>query len=130
MADFHVNEDGSKLQKLTPQQVANRLAAYNADGSFEADLGALWRDAGGVLGPVIEEHAGEELAGAFRERCTGAVDTAWSHGIAAYGTELYRRRRSVPAGIQLRSRLTPQQTRTPGDHFPHPHPAPGRPPPT
>src|SRR3546814_17400950 len=68
---FHVNEDGSKLQKLTPQQVANRLAAYNADGSFEADLGALWRDAGGVLGPVIEEHAGEELAGAFRERCTG-----------------------------------------------------------
>src|SRR3546814_2748003 len=97
MADFHVNEDGSKLQKLTPQQVANRLAAYNADGSFEADLGALWRDAGGVLGPVIEEHAGEALAGAFRERCTGAADTDWIHGIATYRIERSRRGAQVPA---------------------------------
>src|SRR3546814_18239435 len=119
MADFHVNEDGSKLQKLTPQQVANRLAAYNADGSFEADLGALWRDAGGVLGPVIAEPAGEELAGAFRERRTRAVDTDWIHGIAAPGVELSRRPHRHPTVLNPRATNTPAKTRTRGPHSPH-----------
>src|SRR3546814_20090262 len=123
MADFHVNEDGSKLQKLTPQQVANRLAAYNADGSFEADLGALWRDAGGVLGPVIEEHAGEELAGAVRERCTGALATDWIPGIAAYGIEPQRRRRPGPAVIHLRAAPTPETRRGLGAAVSHATPA-------
>ena len=36
-ADFHVHEDGSRLQKLTAQQVEARLAAYNPHGAFEAD---------------------------------------------------------------------------------------------
>src|SRR3546814_8274604 len=106
MADFHVNEDGSKLQKLTPQQVANRLAAYNADGSFEADLGALWRDAAGLLGPVIEEHTGEKVAGAFLERSNGAVDTDWIHEKAAYAVQIYNRRRSVTQVIKHKAGTT------------------------
>ena len=105
-ADFHVHEDGSRLQKLTAQQVEARLAAYNSDGAFEADLHALWRDASGILEPVVRDHAGDDIVRQFRERCTSPVDSDWVHAIAGYGIELHSRRRSVPEVIDRRARLT------------------------
>ncbi|MEA1014406.1 methyl-accepting chemotaxis protein [Sphingosinicella sp. LY1275] len=106
MADFHVHEDGSRLQKLTEQQVANRLAIYNADGAFERDLRALWEEAGDILDAAIRAVQDEAAADHFRERCTSPVDAEWIHAVAAYGLELYVRNFSVPVAIAKRAELT------------------------
>ena len=48
------------LQRLTDEQVANRLAAYNGDGGLERDLKALWNDASDILVDQQRRVFGEE----------------------------------------------------------------------
>ena len=104
--DFHEHEDGTKLQKLNEAQVAARLAAYNEDGSFERDLHQLWAEAGDALGEAVRGRYGDEAAWQLRERCIRPIDAAWVHEVAAFGIKLYTSRRSVPATIDKRARLT------------------------
>src|SRR5687768_18416247 len=102
MASFHVNEDGSKLQKLTEGQVSNRLAAYNPDGCFERDLKALWAEAGEKLEANIRAGGGDEAARQLRARFTTPVDAAWIQAVADYGRSEERR-----VGKECRARWGP-----------------------
>jgi methyl-accepting chemotaxis protein len=105
-ADFHVNEDGSKLRKLTAEQVASRLENYNPDSTFERDLRQLWDEAGDLLEAAVRESRSERAAARLRARCTRPVDAAWIQEIADFGIDLYTRRPSIPAAIDRRARFT------------------------
>jgi len=117
MASFHVNEDGTKLQKLTDGQVASRLAAYNPDGRFERDLKALWREAGEKLVATMCEGGGDEAALHLHHRLTAPVDADWIQSVAAYGIELHTRKLSVPTVIEKRAEMTAALCMTLCEHF-------------
>ena len=106
MAGFYVHEDGRTLQQLTPAQVAARLAAYAADGTFERDLHQLWQDAGDLIAAAVSEHFGDEAVALVRAHYTSPVDADWIQAVAHYGIRLYARRQSVPAYMVARARLT------------------------
>ncbi len=112
-----MNEDGSKLQKLTDGQVAARLASYNPDGGFERDLQALWREAGEKLVATMCEGGGDEAALHLHHRLTAPVDSDWIQTVAAYGIELHTRKLSVPTVIEKRAGLTASLCMTLYDHF-------------
>ena len=101
-AQFHVTEDGAKLQKLTAGQIDARLSAYNPGGAFERDLHWLWDEAGEAIEQTVVEEAGNELARQFREHLTRPVDAAWIERVAAFGIKIYSGRRSVPTLIERR----------------------------
>ena len=109
IATFCVHEDGSKLQKLSDEQVAARLQAYNGDGAFERDLRALWEDAGDLLQKVMRERAedrrtGDIAAEGIRRLLTTTIDAAWVHNIAAFGIEIFTRKLCVPTVMDKRAR--------------------------
>jgi methyl-accepting chemotaxis protein len=109
IATFHITDDGSRLQMMTEKQVSARLAAYNADGSFERDLGVLWEEAGDLLQQVVrdqaeDEKAAQEAAERIKSRLTKPVDAAWIHDIALFGIEIYTRNLSVPAVMHRRAK--------------------------
>ena len=104
-AQFHVTEDGAKLQKLTAGQIDARLSAYNPGGAFERDLHWLWQEAGEAIEQTVVEEAGNELARQFREHLTRPVDAAWIERVAAFGIKIYSGRRSVPTLIERRAAL-------------------------
>ncbi len=104
-AEFHVTEDGAKLQKLTTGQVETRLSTYNAGGAFERDLHWLWQEAGEAIERTVVEEAGEELARQFREHLTRRVDASWIERVADFGIKIYAGRRSVPTLIERRAML-------------------------
>jgi methyl-accepting chemotaxis protein len=115
MADFHVYEDGSKLQKLTDEQVARRLAVYASDGRFERDLRALWEDASDLILEAVRTQAEtsragrkaspQELMEETRRRFTSPVDAAWIQDVASFGFEIFKHSLSVPVVIDERARL-------------------------
>ena len=104
-AQFHVTEDGAKLQKLTAGQIDARLSAYNPGGAFERDLHWLWDEAGEAIEQTVVEEAGNELARQFREHLTRPMDAAWIERVAAFGIKIYSGRRSVPTLIERRAAL-------------------------
>jgi len=104
-AEFHVTEDGAKLQKLTTGQIETRLSTYNAGGAFERDLHWLWAEAGEAIERTVVEEAGEELARQFREHLTRRVDASWIERVADFGIKIYAGRRSVPTLIERRAML-------------------------
>ena len=117
MASFHMNEDGSKLQKLTDGQVSSRLAAYNPDGCFGRDLQALWREAGEKLVATMCEGGGDEAALHLHHRLTAPVDAEWIQTVAAYGIELHTRKLSVPTVMEKRAGMTAALCMTLCEHF-------------
>jgi methyl-accepting chemotaxis protein len=105
IATFQIQADGSKLQKLTDEQVSSRLKAYNAGGSFERDLKALWEDAGDLLEDVMRTRGGEAAAERLALRFTTPVDAEWIHGIAAFGIEIFTQGLCVPSVMDERARV-------------------------
>ena len=101
-ADFHVSEDGSRLQKLTAEQVAARIAAYNPDGAFAAELSYCWE----VAGDLIEAALGERAATAthLKTRFNSPVDHDWIRSVAEYGIHIFATGLSVPRDTDARAR--------------------------
>ena len=93
------------MQKLTDDQVATRLAAYNKDGAFERALADLWRDAGDIIEAAVRASGGEEAARRTVESFTCPVDAAWIHAVAALGFEIHTKGLSVPAEMERRAGL-------------------------
>jgi methyl-accepting chemotaxis protein len=106
MANCYEQEDGTKLQKLTEQQVESRLAAYNPDGNFERELQRLWDQAGESLEEAMRNLGGEDPAQQLRSRFGVPVDAQWVRSIAEWGVELFVRKLSVPVVIDRRARFT------------------------
>lgn len=93
----------AKVQRLTDDQVANRLAAYNGDGGLDRDLGALWRDCADILGEHKRRVFGEGGARRLESTFKGAVDAAWVQEVADLGRALYAEKKSVPAFLAERN---------------------------
>ena len=90
------------LQKLTDEQVRDRLAAYNSDGSLDRDTQLLRDNCTDIVAAEIISQFGPERAQRYAETHAGKVDAAWVQNIAEYGREIYRERTSVPAYIAAR----------------------------
>ena len=89
----------AQLQRLTDQQVGERLNAYNRSGSLDRDI-ELFRER--VLSFVVAEvrsQFGPERAERYAEVYERKVDTAWVQSIAEYGRQIFRDHASVPAYI-------------------------------
>ena len=93
------------LQRLTDEQVASRLAAYNGEGSLERDLKALWSEASETLVEQQRRVFGEEAAKGLAGLYERSVDSEWVQSVAALGRSIYEERTSVPAYLADRNRF-------------------------
>ncbi len=88
-----------QLQRLTDEQVNERLAAYNRGGSLDRDI-ELFKDR--ALDFVVAEvraQFGPERAQRYADIYSGKVDLAWVQSIAEYGRQIFRNHTSVPEYI-------------------------------
>jgi len=88
-----------QLQRLTDEQVKDRLAAYNAGGSLDRDLEVFREFALGFVVAEIRSHFGPERAERYAAIYAGRVDAAWVQSIAEYGRQIFRNHTSVPEYI-------------------------------
>ncbi len=105
------------LQRLTDEQVANRLAAYNGDGGLERDLKALWTDASDILVDQQRRVFGEEAATRLSETYGRPVDSEWVQSVAGLGRTIFADRTSVPAFLADRDRCASAVIASLFDHF-------------
>jgi methyl-accepting chemotaxis protein len=101
---FH-HRDEQILQKLTDEQVAHRLRAYNCDGGFERELRWLWAQAGDLIEAAVLDSGGEAAAKRTRSSFTRPVDSDWIHEVAAFGFDIYAKATPVPEEMDRRARL-------------------------
>ena len=88
-----------QLQRLTDQQVSERLSAYNRAGSLDRDI-ELFNER--VLTFVVAEiraQFGPDRAERYGDIYKGKVDAAWVQSIAEYGRQIFRNHTSVPEYI-------------------------------
>ena len=106
VAGFLMAEIDEDQIALSDEEIAQRLANYDPDGSFSRDLKLLWSKAGNILSPAIEGHWREQaplivsLAGGQVEkivhlgtesvqRCfTQPMDPIWLRSVAVHGVEI------------------------------------------
>ena len=91
--------ESGQLQRLTDQQVSERLSAYNRAGSLDRDI-ELFNER--VLSFVVAEiraQFGPERAERYGDIYKGKVDTAWVQSIAEYGRQIFHNHTSVPEYI-------------------------------
>ncbi|MEO7602487.1 MAG: methyl-accepting chemotaxis protein [Sphingomicrobium sp.] len=105
------------LQRLTDEQVANRLEAYNGQGALDRDLQALWSEASEILVDQQRRVFGEEAAGRLAETFGRAVDADWMQSVAGFGRTIYADRISVPAYLAERDRYASAVIASLFDHF-------------
>ena len=115
MADSNAHADGTGPQRLSNDQVAERLTAYNKDGAFEKELREVWAEAGDVILEAVRGHlkksklrrkaSAEAIVEETRRRFTNAVDAGWVHDIADFGVEIFTEQLSVPQVIEERVEL-------------------------
>ncbi len=96
--------DRSEVQRLTDEQVANRLSAYNGDGQLARDLEALWSDASEILADQQRRVFGEEAAARLAETFDRPVDSNWVQSVAGFGRTVFAEKISVPAYLADRNR--------------------------
>ena len=97
--------DHGQLQRLTDQQVSNRLAAYNPGGSLERDVRELWEEAGDIVEAEVRSQFGPDAAAKVEAHYTGKVDPSWVQAVAEYGRRIYAERTAVPTYIAARDQL-------------------------
>ena len=93
-----------QLQRLTDQQVSERLAAY-AGGSLEHDLKLFKDHMLGFVVAEIEAQFGPDRANRYSAIFAGKFDAAWIQSIAEYGRDIYRDKTSVPEYIADRNEI-------------------------
>jgi methyl-accepting chemotaxis protein len=100
-----MKSDTAHLQRLTDEQVSARLAAYNADGSLEADIQLLKECALDVFAEEVIAEFGAERAERFARNYEGKVDSNWVQNVAEYGREIFAQKMSVPTYISQRAAI-------------------------
>ena len=98
-----MKSDTGHLQRLTDEQVSERLAAYNPGGSLERDILLLKETAMDIVAEEIVAEFGPERAERFARNYAGNVDSAWVQGVAEYGREIFSQKMSVPDYIAKRA---------------------------
>ena len=92
-----------QLQRLTDEQVKERLAAYNGDGSLERDLQLLRDNAAEIIGAEVLAQFGPERAARYAEAHARPVNADWIQGIAGYGRQIFAEKMSVPIYMAART---------------------------
>jgi methyl-accepting chemotaxis protein len=100
-----MKSDTAHLQRLTDEQVSARLAAYNPDGSLEADIQLLKECALDVFAEEVIAEFGAERAERFARNYEGKVDSNWVQNVAEYGREIFAQKMSVPTYISQRAAI-------------------------
>ena len=95
----------AQLQRLTDQQVSERLKAYNPGGSLERDIRYLWEQAGEIIDGETRGQFGAEAANKLNGHYTGKVDFDWVQNIAEEGRRIFSGKTSVPTYIAARDQL-------------------------
>jgi methyl-accepting chemotaxis protein len=108
---------GATLQRLTDEQVANRLSAYNGEGGLDRDLKALWSEASEILADEQRRVFGAEAADRLSDTFGRAVDSEWVQSVAGLGRTIYSEGTSVPAFLADRSRFASAVIATVFDRF-------------
>lgn len=97
--------DTASLQRLTDEQVANRLKAYNGDGALERDIRTFWESAGDLLEAEIQSEFGADAPQGLAKHYTAKVDADWIQKVAGLGRRLFRDKVSVPQFMAARDRV-------------------------
>ncbi|MEO5774857.1 MAG: methyl-accepting chemotaxis protein [Sphingomicrobium sp.] len=103
--------------RLRARDVAERLAAYSADGQLETDLTWLWNDAGHIIQEVATAHFGDSTGKFQHSLYNCGVDEHWVHTIAQQGVEIHASMMSVPEFVAGRARYTSDLLSRLDQHF-------------
>ncbi|HEX8413103.1 MAG TPA: methyl-accepting chemotaxis protein [Sphingomicrobium sp.] len=109
--------DTKNLQRLSSEDVSERLAAYCDGGKLEESFRWLWEQAGPVVQEVAAAHLGE-AAGKFQPSFYASpVDETWIRAVAEQGVEIHAAKISVPQFVAKRARYTTDLLRRLDEHF-------------
>jgi methyl-accepting chemotaxis protein len=97
--------DTGQLQRLTDEQVSERLVAYNGDGSLQRDMQLLRDNAADLIGAEVLSAFGPERAARYAEVHSGSADARWVQGVAEYGRQIYRDGTPVAAYVAARTQV-------------------------
>jgi len=100
-----MKSDTAHLQRLTDEQVAARLAAYNPDGSLDRDIQLLRDNIADIVEAEVRAQFGADAAGTVQKHYSGKVDSGWVQDVAEYGRRIYSEKTSVPQYIAARDQL-------------------------
>jgi methyl-accepting chemotaxis protein len=95
--------DTGHLQRLTDEQVAERLTAYNPGRSLERDVEFLRDNAADLIVAEVQSRFGPERAERYAQVYAGKIDDTWIHGIAEYGRKIYLEKTSIPQYFAARN---------------------------
>ena len=95
--------DTGQLQRLTDEQVQNRLAAYNPGGSLDRDIAVLRENAADIIAETVQAQFGPERIERFAANYADKVDAKWIQNVAEYGREIIRNGISVPVYMAQRT---------------------------
>ncbi|MEO6361575.1 MAG: methyl-accepting chemotaxis protein [Sphingomicrobium sp.] len=105
------------LQRLSAEDVAERLAAYSDGGKLQEAFRWLWDQAGSIIQEVAAVHLGE-AAGKFQQAFyTSPVDESWVRAVAEQGVQIHAAKTSVPQFVAQRARYTSDLLRRLDQHF-------------
>ncbi|MEO6432912.1 MAG: methyl-accepting chemotaxis protein [Sphingomicrobium sp.] len=94
------------MQKLTDEQVNDRLTSYNGDGSLDRDLSTVKEHAADILVEEANATFGEESAKRVLLRYDHTVDADWIDNVAEFGRRIYADKISVPSFLKTRQQFT------------------------
>jgi methyl-accepting chemotaxis protein len=75
-------------ERISEEQIVERLAAYNDDGAFGTDLAWLWSEASDLIEAAAKSSLGTSGAQLYNDIFTSPVDELWVRGIAEAGAKL------------------------------------------
>jgi methyl-accepting chemotaxis protein len=88
-----------QLQRLTDQQVSERLGAYNRAGALDRDIDLFNEHVLSFVVAEIRAQFGPERADRYGGIYSGKVDASWVQSIAEYGRQIFKDHTSVPEYI-------------------------------
>ncbi len=100
-----MTSDTANLQRLSDEQVSQRLSAYCDGGRFEESLRWLWSEAGEIVVSACREHFGETGAEVAKMYMTRPVDAAWVQTVAKQGRIMFTGKQSVPEWVATRAQM-------------------------
>jgi methyl-accepting chemotaxis protein len=93
-----------QLQRLSDEQVKNRLAAYNPGGALDRDIEMLRENAADIIATEVIAQFGPQRAERLAQNYAGKVDADWIQNVAEYGRQIVREKMSVPAYMAERAK--------------------------
>lgn len=105
------------LQRLSRQEVSERLAAYADGGKLQEAFHWLWDEAGHIIQEVAITHLGDASGAYQKEFYTSRVDEKWILAVAEQGVEIHAANTSVPEFVAQRARYASDLLRRLDEHF-------------